>query len=106
MLRYLTAINTLVFCRLGKTESYERLCENPSVVESVLAEIRSSGLSSGLQKFELPTALTLSPLQWTPESGHVTAAFKLKRKVVQHWYRDSIERMYKRSEGRGRSGDC
>jgi hypothetical protein len=33
--------------RLGNTESYERLCENPSVVSAVLKELRDAGLAAG-----------------------------------------------------------
>ena len=44
--------------------------------------------------FELPVALTLSPEPWTPEGGLITAAFKLKRKVVQAHFQADINRMY------------
>ncbi len=80
--------------RLGKTESYDRICSNPEVVSAVLGELTDFGLSAGLERFELPTALTLCREQWTPESGLITAAFKLKRKVVQGFYQSHIDRMY------------
>jgi long-subunit acyl-CoA synthetase (AMP-forming) len=38
--------------------------------------------------------LTLSPEPWTPEGGLITAAFKLKRKVVQSYFQADINRMY------------
>ena len=53
-----------------------------------------SGLKRGLEKFELPAALTLIGESWTPESGVITAAFKLKRKVIQNMYQKDIDRMY------------
>ena len=31
---------------------------------------------------------------WTPESGLVTAAFKLKRKPIQDFYSKDLKRMY------------
>ena len=55
---------------------------------------------AGLQSFELPVALTLSPEPWTPEGGLITAAFKLKRKVVQAYFQADINRMYEEA------GDC
>ena len=48
----------------------------------------------GLEKFELPSALTLIEEAWTPESGLITAAFKLKRKILQGFYQTDINRMY------------
>ena len=77
--------------KLGNTESYERLCKNPEVLDAVLSDLHTT---PGLQRFELPTALTLCTEQWTPESGLITAAFKLKRKVVQGFYQTHINRMY------------
>ena len=52
------------------------------------------GLKRGLEKFEIPAALTLISESWTPESGVITAAFKLKRKVIQNIYQKDIDRMY------------
>ena len=48
------------------------------------------GKKCSLEKFEVPTKITLSPEIWTPESGLVTAAFKLKRKCIQVRFRCSI----------------
>ena len=53
-----------------------------------------AGLKRGLEKFEIPAALTLISESWTPESGVITAAFKLKRKVIQNIYQKDIDRMY------------
>ena len=55
----------------------------------------------GLQTFELPVALTLSPEAWTPEGGLITAAFKLKRKVVQVHFQADINRMYEQAQREG-----
>ena len=48
-----------------------------------------------MEKFEIPKVLTLAPEAWTPESGLVTAAFKLKRKMVQNFFQQDIDQMYK-----------
>ncbi|XP_059098131.1 fatty acid CoA ligase Acsl3-like [Tigriopus californicus] len=80
--------------RLGKTESFEQLCTDSDVLEAVLKDLSTTGLSQGLEKFEIPSALTLCPDPWTPESGLITAAFKLKRKVVQRQFQDRINQMY------------
>lgn len=47
-----------------------------------------------LQRFEIPVKVHLSPEPWTPETGLVTDAFKLKRKELKNHYLDHIERMY------------
>lgn len=51
-------------------------------------------ITAKLEKFELPTALFLTSELWTPDTGLVTAAFKLKRKSIQVKYQDAINRMY------------
>ena len=48
-----------------------------------------------LQKFEIPRSVRLAPDPWTPDTGLVTAAFKIKRKVVEEKFKDDIEDMYK-----------
>uniref|UniRef100_A0AAZ3P8P6 long-chain-fatty-acid--CoA ligase n=1 Tax=Oncorhynchus tshawytscha TaxID=74940 RepID=A0AAZ3P8P6_ONCTS len=42
----------------------------------------------------IPRKIRLSPDPWTPESGLVTEAFKLKRQQLKSKYQDDIERMY------------
>jgi len=80
---------------LGKTEAnYERLCKDSDVIQAVLKALSLHGKKSNLERFEIPTRLTLSPETWTPESGLVTAAFKLKRKCIQSLFQPSIDEMY------------
>jgi len=80
---------------LGKSGlDYESLCNDNEVKKAVLSTLAVHGKNSNLEKFELPSNLTLSPEIWTPESGLVTAAFKLKRKCIQALYQGSIDRMY------------
>lgn len=47
-----------------------------------------------LERFEIPVKVRLSPEPWTPETGLVTDAFKLKRKELKNHYLNDIERMY------------
>lgn len=47
-----------------------------------------------LERFEIPKKVRLSAEQWTPETGLVTDAFKLKRKELKSHYQEDIERMY------------
>lgn len=50
--------------------------------------------SGKLERFEVPTAVTLCSEVWSPDMGLVTAAFKLKRKDIQERYQGDINRMY------------
>lgn len=81
--------------KLGVTGlEFEELCKNKDVTGAVLRELHSHGKRVGLQKFELPGAVTLVTELWTPESGLVTAAFKLKRKPIADHYHKDLKRMY------------
>lgn len=47
-----------------------------------------------LERFEVPQKISLSSEVWTPETGLVTDAFKLKRKELKQHYINDIERLY------------
>jgi len=80
---------------LGKMEpDYDKLCKDPEIVSAVLKLFQTHGKKSNLEKFEIPTKLTLLPESWTPESGLVTAAFKIKRKTIQDEFQSCIDYMY------------
>ena len=71
-----------------------QLCLDESVKASLCKSLLSFGLSNGLEKFEIPKKIALVQDEWTPESGLVTAASKLKRKEVEKFYVSEIEKMY------------
>jgi len=74
--------------------SYEQLCNDPDLVSEVLKILSLHGRKNGLEKFEIPTKIQLCPEVWMPDSGLVTAAFKLKRKAIQNAFQSSIDKMY------------
>ena len=74
--------------------TFEELCVNPTITDAMLKELSQHGRKAGLEKFEIPGAITLCTELWTPESGLVTAAFKLKRKPIQDYYQKDLKRMY------------
>ena len=47
-----------------------------------------------MQKFEIPRAVFLVNEPWTPESGLITAAMKLKRKTIENVFSTEIAEMY------------
>lgn len=64
------------------------------IVAGEAANAPSSPLSAQLERFEIPRKIRLSPDPWTPETGLVTDAYKLKRKELKSHYQKDIERMY------------
>ncbi|XP_061574754.1 long-chain-fatty-acid--CoA ligase 3a [Cololabis saira] len=78
----------------GIRGSREELCNSKAMEELVLKVITEAALTAQLERFEIPRKICLSAEPWTPETGLVTDAFKLKRKELKSHYKDDIERMY------------
>jgi len=72
----------------------QELCKDKDVTGAVLREVVNHAKASNLEKFEIPGALTLTEVEWTPDSGLTTAAMKLKRKPLEEYYRHDLARMY------------
>jgi len=85
---------TRLATKLGKTGTIEQLVTDRDVVGAALRELTAQGKLMKLQKFEIPGSVHLCLDQWTPDSGLVTAAFKLKRRPLQDFYQTEINRMY------------
>lgn len=47
-----------------------------------------------LDKFETPAKIKLLPEPWTPESGLVTAALKIKREQLKAKFKDELQKLY------------
>lgn len=80
---------------LGFTDDYEKLCSNPTVQKAFIKEVLDHASKCRLERFEIPQRLTLCKEIWTPASGLLTAAFKIKRIEIQKKYKAEIEKMYK-----------
>uniref|UniRef100_A0A8C7Y6S3 long-chain-fatty-acid--CoA ligase n=1 Tax=Oryzias sinensis TaxID=183150 RepID=A0A8C7Y6S3_9TELE len=78
----------------GIRGSREELCNSRAIEELVLKAITEAALTAQLERFEIPRKIRLSSDPWTPETGLVTDAFKLKRKELKTHYKEDIERMY------------
>ena len=89
--------------KLGKDESMsaEDLCADRDVTGAVLRDVVNHAKKHRLEKFEIPGAVTLCKEVWLPDTGLVTAAFKIKRKPIQDFYQRDLDRMYGGSGGRG-----
>ncbi|XP_012497919.1 PREDICTED: long-chain-fatty-acid--CoA ligase 3 [Propithecus coquereli] len=80
----------------GLRGTWEELCNSCEMENEVLKVLSEAAISASLEKFEIPVKIRLSPEPWTPETGLVTDAFKLKRKELKTHYQADIERMYGR----------
>ncbi|XP_010532962.1 PREDICTED: long chain acyl-CoA synthetase 8 [Tarenaya hassleriana] len=77
-----------------KYNDFSELCEKPEAVNEVLQSLIKVGKSSKLDKFEMPGKIKLVPEPWTPESGLVTAAFKIKREQLKSKFKDELQKLY------------
>ena len=89
--------------KLGKEEGLDdaALCADRDITGAVLRDVINHGKKHRLEKFEIPGAVTLCKELWLPDTGLVTAAFKLKRKPIQDFYQRDLDRMYGGSGARG-----
>ncbi|KAM4693828.1 fatty acid CoA ligase Acsl3 [Discoglossus pictus] len=78
----------------GIKGSLESLCNNATIEKEVQKLLAESPAAATLEKFEVPAKIRLVAEPWTPETGLVTDAFKLKRKELKSHYQEDIERMY------------
>jgi len=88
-------ILTEIAAKFGKKEmEWEQMVQDKDVTGAVLREIMNHAKKSSLEKFEIPGAVTLTGIEWLPETGLTTAAMKLKRKPLSDYYDKDIRRMY------------
>ena len=78
------------------TLTIEELCADERVKEAILRELQVHGKKCGLTRWEVPAAVYLTLEPWTPDTGLVTAALKLRRKQLNHRYEHSVHDMYSR----------
>ncbi|KAK7049799.1 Long-chain-fatty-acid--CoA ligase 4, partial [Halocaridina rubra] len=74
----------------------EELCADERIKEAILKELQVHGKKCGLTRWEVPAAVYLTLEPWTPDTGLVTAALKLRRKQLNNHYEHTIHDMYSR----------
>ena len=77
-----------------KGSGLDDYCRNKKLNGIVLKEMLNVGKAGGLQGIELIEGVVLAPDEWTPESGLVTSAMKLNRKVITEKYKKEVEQAY------------
>lgn len=73
------------------------LCQKEETVKEVLRSLVQEAKKARLEKFEIPAKVKLVSEPWTPESGLVTAALKLKREVIRKAFSDELTLLYSSS---------
>lgn len=75
-------------------KNFSELCDKKEAVAEVQQSLSQEAKSAKLDKFEMPAKIKLLPDSWTPESGLVTAALKLKREQVKAKFKDELQKLY------------
>lgn len=71
------------------------LCKDKRVQDMILKECNGVGKKNGFKPQELLQAVILTPEEWTPESGLVTAAQKIQRAKIAKAFEAEIKEIYK-----------
>ncbi|CAF3504649.1 unnamed protein product [Rotaria sp. Silwood1] len=75
-------------------KEWQKLVDNEDFVEQILKEVQDACKKAGIERFETPQRIKIVLEAWTPETGLVTDALKLKRKAIEQKYKDDIEDLY------------
>lgn len=76
-------------------KDFSELCDRVESVNEIKQSLSKVAKAARLDKFELPAKIKLIPESWTPESGLVTAALKLKREPLKARYKNELEKLYR-----------
>ena len=60
---------------------FEVVCKDERIIQLITEDVWKVAKEIKLTKQEIPSKIFVESLQWLPETGLVTDAFKLKRKV-------------------------
>lgn len=74
--------------------SNETICSNKWLVEKVLKRLQDEGIKKKLKRTHIPSKIKLVAEDWSPESGLVSASFKLRRREVERHYANDIKQLY------------
>uniref|UniRef100_A0A3Q7J3N7 AMP-dependent synthetase/ligase domain-containing protein n=1 Tax=Solanum lycopersicum TaxID=4081 RepID=A0A3Q7J3N7_SOLLC len=74
--------------------AFSDLCNKVEAVNEVQQSLSKVGKAARLDKFEIPAKIKLIPEPWTPESGLVTPALKLKREPLKAKFKDELMNLY------------
>uniref|UniRef100_A0A2P2JA64 AMP-dependent synthetase/ligase domain-containing protein n=1 Tax=Rhizophora mucronata TaxID=61149 RepID=A0A2P2JA64_RHIMU len=73
---------------------FAELCAKKETIKEVQASLLKAAKQARLEKFEVPIKIKLLPTPWTPESGLVTAALKIKRESIRKAFSEELSKLY------------
>ncbi|CAN1130713.1 Long chain acyl-CoA synthetase 9, chloroplastic [Linum perenne] len=73
---------------------FSDLCDKTETVKEVQASLVKEAKKAKLEKFEIPAKIKLLSNPWTPESGLVTAALKIKREAIRKTFSEELSKLY------------
>ncbi|CCD70738.1 long-chain-fatty-acid--CoA ligase [Caenorhabditis elegans] len=77
------------------TSEMKTMCEDKKVIAAYKKQLEEHAKKSKLSRSEIPAAIHLCPEIWTPDTGLLTEALKLKRKPIQMAYQKTLDDLYK-----------
>ncbi|KAF2292466.1 hypothetical protein GH714_023110 [Hevea brasiliensis] len=77
-----------------KYQNFAELCNKDETIAEVGQSLSKVGKAAKLDKFEIPEKIKLLPDPWTPESGLVTAALKIKREQLKSKFKEELQKLY------------
>lgn len=86
---------TELAAKLGKQNfSDPELCADEEIEEEIYTDIVLTSRSAKLGKKEIPLRIRLVADEWSPDNGILTAALKLKRRVIESKYKKELFELY------------
>lgn len=73
--------------------NFKELCHDQEITKEATKIIKEHARECRLMKTEIPQKIKLCSEEWLPETGLVTAAFKIRRKVIEQYYQQALNRM-------------
>lgn len=88
------------------TANFDKLLDDPDIQNEVQEAIQIHGKQCKLTKTQIPTEIKLVHEDWTPDSGLVTAALKLRRKKIYDYYKNEIDHLFNRDKQSSNNNNC
>jgi long-chain acyl-CoA synthetase len=80
---------------ISNSNDIHALCNDEKIKKAVLGELEAIAKKHSFAKWEIPAAAVLLAEPWSPESGLVTEAMKLRRHEINKKFKKEIDEAYK-----------